>query len=444
LVYHAALRRTNNDLHLAEDVVQQVFSSLARDAATVARHAVPAGWLYVATRNAAANLMRSEGRRRARELKAMTMQDSSPETVSAQDWERLRPELDGLMDRLDRKDRDAVLLRRMQNRPFAEVGAMLRISEDAARKRVGRALEKLKGLLARRGITSTTAALAASLEGQAGLAAPSGLAARVSGLALTAGGTSSVAKAAVLMNSTTKVIIAVAVAIALVAGESLYVQHRYVVRLQKEVSSLRLAFGGRSAQSDILSSSAKGSTGGSAAGHLSAGAAGRQGAAANPGASKGTSWPSLTGGMIQSADWKNRGTGTPLEALESYLWAVDRVDVDATADTIGFGKWRSQVEAFYAALPDSIRAQYDTPEKLWALVLTGAPHGPPYASYGVVSQAPDPAQPENGVTVDLVIEKANGDTMEGNVQLELTPNGWRYTLQDNLIAPMLNTIQRPK
>ena len=249
------------------------------------------------------------------------------------------------------------------------------------------------------------------------------------------------------MNSTTKVTLATAIAIAVVAGVSLYVQHRYVVRLRTEVAALRHAVGGRSSPSDLVSPGALGVTGASGAGHQAGGAAGRQGAPGAQGsqeAAKETRWPALTGGMIRSADWKNRGTGTPLEALESYLWAVDRIDVDATGDAIGFGKWRSQVDAFYAALPEDIRAQYDTPEKLWALVLTGAPHGPPFASYGVVSQAPDPAQPENAVTVDLVIEKANGDTMEGNVQLELTPNGWRYTLQDNLIVPMLNTIKGPK
>jgi hypothetical protein len=337
-----------------------------------------------------------------------------------------------------------VLLRCMQNRPFAEVGAMLRISEDAARKRVGRALERLRGLLASRGITSTTAALAASLEGHAALAAPAGLAARVSGLALTAGVPASGTTAALLMNSTTKIGIAVAVAIVIAAGGSLYVQHRDVARLRTEVAGMRLALGAHPGPSDMVSPAAVSATAASAAGHRAGDAEGRRGAPADPGVAKGTSWPSLTGGMIRSADWKNRGTGTPLEALESYLWAVDRVDVDATGATIGFGKWRPQVDAFYAAQPDSIREQYDTPEKLWALVLTGAPHGPPFASYGVVSQAADPAQPENAVTVDLVIEKANGDTMEGNVQLELTPNGWRYTLQDNLIAPMLNTVPGPK
>jgi RNA polymerase sigma factor (sigma-70 family) len=278
LVYHAALRRTNNDLHLAEDVVQQVFLSVALNAAKVARHAVPAGWLYTATRNAAANLMRSERRRRARELKAMTMQDSRSETGTIPDWERLRPELDGLMDKLDRKDRDAVILRCMQNRPFAEIGAVLRISEEAARKRVARSLERLRGLLASRGITSTAAALAAFLEGQAGLAAPVGLAARVSGLALTAGGPATGATAAIFMNSTTKVSLAVAIAIAVVAGGSLYVQHGYVVRLRTEVSSLHLALGGHSGQSDIVSSGATNAMDASAA-RLRAGEAGsKQGA----------------------------------------------------------------------------------------------------------------------------------------------------------------------
>jgi hypothetical protein len=246
------------------------------------------------------------------------------------------------------------------------------------------------------------------------------------------------------MNSTTKVTLATAIAIAAILGGSLYVQHRYVVRLRTEVASLRQAFGGRSSASDLVSPGTLGETGASGAGHQAGGAAGWQGAPGSREAAKKTSWPSLTSGMIRSADWKNRGTGTPLEALESYLWAVDRIDVDATGEAIGFGKWRPQVEAFYAAMPDDVRAQYDTPEKLWALVLTGAPHGPPFASYGVVSQAPDPAQPENAVTVDLVIEKANGDTMEGSVQLELTPNGWRYTLPDNLIVPMLNTFKGPK
>jgi hypothetical protein len=100
-------------------------------------------------------------------------------SASAPDWNQLRPELDRVMDALNTADRDAVLLRYFENRPFAEIGAALRISEDAARMRVERALGKLRTLLAQRGISSTAAVLAALLANQAVVAVPAGLAATV-------------------------------------------------------------------------------------------------------------------------------------------------------------------------------------------------------------------------------------------------------------------------
>jgi hypothetical protein len=147
--------------------------------------------------------------------------------------------------------------------------------------------------------------------------------------------------------------------------------------------------------------------------------------------------------MIQSSEWKNQGTATPMQTMETYLWAVDRIDVDGTADAIGFGKLNDKVDAYYEGLPDDVRAQYASPEKLWAMLLSGASHDSRIASYGIVSQAPDPAQPENGVVMHLVIDNANGGTTQGDVHLELTPSGWRYTLPDNLILPVLNTPNGP-
>src|SRR5882724_10599892 len=105
LVYSAALRRTDGDVHRAKDVAQIVFTAMARQAAALSHHAALTGWLYAATRNAAIDLMRAERRRRQREEKAHLMEEilSSPE--STPDWEKLRPVLDDAMDELDAPDR---------------------------------------------------------------------------------------------------------------------------------------------------------------------------------------------------------------------------------------------------------------------------------------------------------------------------------------------------
>src|SRR6185295_9056058 len=85
---------------------------------------------------------------------------------------------------LNGDDRQAVLLRYFEGKSYADIGARLRLAENTARMRVERALEKLRDALGRRGLTSTTAGLAIALGNQAGVAAPAGLAASVTGAAL--------------------------------------------------------------------------------------------------------------------------------------------------------------------------------------------------------------------------------------------------------------------
>jgi len=212
LVYSTALRQLNGDTHLAQDVAQTVFMTLARKAASLTGHATLAGWLYLSTHHAAAQVVRSNRRRHTREEEAQAMHELFASTATATDWERVRPVLDDAIRDLADADREAVLLRFFEQRPFAEIGAALNVTEDAARMRVDRALEKLRALLVRRGITSSGAVLATALANQAMVAAPAGLANTITNAVL--------ATAAGSFMSTTTIILSAVAAIAI--GSTIY------------------------------------------------------------------------------------------------------------------------------------------------------------------------------------------------------------------------------
>ena len=172
LVYSAALRLAGGDIHRAQDVTQQVFTELARQAQRLRKHPALAGWLYTTTRLVALRANRTEQRRKAREQEANSMNELLRNPTSEPAWDDLLPVLDEAMHKLGEKDRVAVLLRYFQNQSLKEVGARLGLSENAARMRVERALEKLRAQLARKGVTSTATALALALTGNATTAAP--------------------------------------------------------------------------------------------------------------------------------------------------------------------------------------------------------------------------------------------------------------------------------
>ena len=223
LVYSAALRQTG-DAHIAEDIVQTVFADLARKAGPLSHRPILVSWLYKSTRFAASKMLRSEYRRRAREKEALVMSDLlSSETNS--DWERIRPILDDAICRLGEMEREAVLLRFFQAMPYLEIGRMLNISEELARQRVTRALDKMYATMKRRGITSTATAFAAMLATQGAIAAPAGLAAKVTSGVVAAGllgGSASVGNTLFLM-ITTKSTATIMAAVALIAiGSAIY------------------------------------------------------------------------------------------------------------------------------------------------------------------------------------------------------------------------------
>ncbi|MDO8543571.1 MAG: TonB family protein [Opitutaceae bacterium] len=239
LVYSVALRHVGGDTHLAKDVVQIVFTSLARKATALARRPVLAGWLYRTTQYAAIDAVRTESRRRKREREAHTMNETAAGTDEG-NWESLRPLLDRAIGGLDDDDRDAIVLRFFNGRSFAEVGAQLRLNENAARMRVERALAKLHATLARDGVTSTSAALGLVLAQSVSVAAPAGLAASVSGAAL-AGASSCATTAWMTFMSATKLQFGIAAVIVAAGGVGYVIQADTNAKLRDELVHARIS-----------------------------------------------------------------------------------------------------------------------------------------------------------------------------------------------------------
>jgi len=174
LVYSAAIRLVDGDAHLAEDVAQTVFVDLARMACGLSSEVLLGGWLHRHTCFVASKTMRAERRRQARERQAVEMND--PEDHSAANLALIAPALDEAINQLTADDRAAILLRFFEQHDFRAVGAAMGQSEEAVRKRVDRALDKLQAMLLRRGVALSAAALATTLAAQAVAAAPAGLA----------------------------------------------------------------------------------------------------------------------------------------------------------------------------------------------------------------------------------------------------------------------------
>lgn len=225
LVFSAALRQVDS-ADLAGDIAQGVFTDLARKARQVGEQMAVgsslAGWLHRSTRYAALNHWRDSRRRLANERQAMEQLRVNSE--SAPDWERIRPVLDEALDSLGDEDREALLLRYFKNHDFRAVGLALGVSDDAAQKRVSRAVECLREFFVKRGVTAGTSGLVALITANAVQAAPAGLAATLStgalaGTALAAATTATLTKA-ITMTTIQKTL--VAATFAALAGTGFY------------------------------------------------------------------------------------------------------------------------------------------------------------------------------------------------------------------------------
>ncbi len=238
LVWGAA-RRITGDGDLARDVAQTVFADLARKADRLPRGTILAGWLHRAACLSAANLVRGNARRAARERQVMELNPlQAADPADARAVELLQPLLDEALNTLDPADRDAVVLRYLSGKSFAEVGAALGSTEAAAQRRISRALEKLRAQVGRHGVTTSAVGLTLALAVASAEAVPAGLAAVVSTASLAAAGAAgTVGIAQTIMLMKTKLMLAT-IAVAAVATP-ITLQQRSLGHLREENRTLQ-------------------------------------------------------------------------------------------------------------------------------------------------------------------------------------------------------------
>ena len=210
LVYSAALRQVRSP-QLAEEVAQSAFADLAREAAQLKPDTILTAWLYAVARRTAIDVVRQESRRQLREQIAVEMNAMN---ATDDEWTQIEPLLDDAMAALDATDRTAILLRYFENKNLRDVGLALGTSDDAAQKRVSRAVEQLRAFFAKRGTTVGASGLAVVISANAVQAAPAGLAATISAAGI-AGAT---ATTALIMTTLQKLAVTAALTVSVGVG----------------------------------------------------------------------------------------------------------------------------------------------------------------------------------------------------------------------------------
>jgi RNA polymerase sigma factor (sigma-70 family) len=224
LVFSSARRQVGSE-EMARDVAQVVFLDLSNNAGRLRPGTHLASWLHVVTRRTAVDAIRRESRRQSRERIAVeiaAMKSTSPT------WTNIEPLLDEAIEALDPGDRTAVLLRYFEGRSLRDIGEELGISDDAAQKRVSRAVDRLRDFFSSRGVAASAAGIAAEISANAVQAAPAGVGAAISSaVALSAGAAHKAAVAQLARNltmTTTQKTIVVATLAAAIGG-GLYQGH---------------------------------------------------------------------------------------------------------------------------------------------------------------------------------------------------------------------------
>lgn len=427
LVYAAAHRRTGGRAQVAEEVAQKVFCDLARKSAALCRHPALPGWLYRSTRYAAIDALRAECRREKLAQEFGNMSDSSA-AADGVDWERLRPVLDAAMDALPDRDREVMLLRYFHGLSYVEVGARLQLNENAARMRADRALTKLRAQLERRGVTSTTAALALVMANPALASAPAGLAAGVTtaAVAVAPAGAIGTAASLFLMSKLTVPILSAAVAAGLTAlvwtSAVPTVGAGELAALRAENVRLKSATAAGAPAASLVSVADEFAVQARAIADAVDRRLAERGAAGTA-----AQRPSGEPAPVDPGRHRNRGQATAHDAYMSFAWAADAGEISEMAKLLTFeDRDRPKALAVLASMPEEIRTQYPTPEELYAFF---------FAADALVAPPPGPDVIAGSQAFELspgrmVLRRPGAPARKYDHQYQLTPTGWKYVIPD--------------
>ena len=439
VVYRAALRQTGGDSAQAQEISQAVFILLARKARALFAHPTLAGWLHTSVYYLARDAQRASSRRQRYEQEASRMADLTSDDTPP-DWAHLQPVIDEALQRLDARDRDAILLRFFEDRPFAEIATRLGLKEDAARMRVHRALARLRDLLASRGIVSTEAALTALLATEASVATaavPPALAAAIAQGAVAASQTVSGVSIFFQIMSAQKTIAATAVIAALVGVTGSTVVYRG--RLQAARSEISTLHRDNDSLRDNLTAARLADPKANATADLAHAVASAPDSEARLNAMhsqvklREASRDALPTAVAHPL--KFRGYDTPIHAVESFIWASHQSDVEALARSLYLDEVaRDAVEKIRSTLSPLAQAQYPTPESLLAMCIAyDAIRHPGPNSEDIFIDAPEPNY------VD-----ANNISLPNGHSYHLTPVGWKFSFPARAIPQFMNNILHPK
>ena len=424
LVYATAHRGTAGRAHLAEEIAQKVFTDLARKSTSLCHHPALTAWLFRSARHAAQAVARAELRRQKLNETFAVMPDNASLSDASLDWERLRPVIDEVMEELKERDRELMLLRFFEGLSFSEVGARLNLSENAARMRTERALDKLRSQLGRRGVTSTSAALGILMANQAFATAPAGLAAVVTTTTLAAVPATSGILSFLLMSKLTIPVISAALAAGLTvftwSAVASDVSHEELAALRAENMRLKQA-----------------TTIGAPAASVAA--------VADDYAAQASTIVEAAGKRLSErnavgvARYRNCGQGTPQDATRTLAWAYDSSDVATLTKLFIYDEeGLKTIRAIHAGMPEAIRLQYRTPEELIAFL---------YGAQVFFNPLPGEDVWEKKVTNAVMTQPSVGRALlrdpgqkRGGLMFVQTAEGWKLELDSPMLTKLVARV----